>query len=50
MCDTPLLYGNYSPKMFPILPEGVQTVSHGTNGKEKINPNDIFDKFKNIIN
>ena len=50
MCDTPLLYGNYSPKMFPILPEGLQTVSHGTNGKEKINPNDIFDKFKNIVN
>ena len=22
MTDTPLLYGNYSPKMYPILPEG----------------------------
>ena len=50
MCDTPLLYGNYSPKMYPILPEGSQTVSHGTNGKEKINAKDIFNKFKTIIN
>ena len=50
MCDTPLLYGNYSSKMHPIIPEGSETVSHGTNGKEKINPKDIFNKFKNIIN
>ncbi len=49
MCDTPLLYGNYSPQMYPILPEGVQTVSHGTNGKEKINAEKIFEKFKSII-
>ena len=49
MCDTPLLYGNYSPQMYPILPEGAQTVSHGTNGKEKINPEKIFEKFKSII-
>ena len=49
MCDTPLLYGNYSPQMFPILPEGYETVSHGTNGKEKISPKDIFNKFKTII-
>ena len=49
MCDTPLLYGSYSPNMYPILPEGYKTVSHGTNGKEKINPKNIFDKLKNII-
>jgi len=49
MCDTPLLYGNYSPQMFPILPEGYKTVSHGTNGKEKINSKNIFNQFKNII-
>jgi len=49
MCDTPLLYGNYSPQMYPVLPEGTQTVSHGTNGKEKINPEKIFEKFKSII-
>ena len=49
MCDTPLLYGNYSPQMYPILPEGTQTVSHGTNGKEKINAEKIFEKFKSII-
>lgn len=49
MCDTPLLYGNYSPKMHPILPDDVQNVSHGTNGKDKINPETIFKKFKTII-
>tara|TARA_Y100000748_G_scaffold289378_1_gene275149 strand:- start:15 stop:974 length:960 start_codon:yes stop_codon:yes gene_type:complete len=49
MSDTPLLYGSYSPQMHPILPEGSQTVLHGTNGKEKINPKKIFDKLKNII-
>ena len=49
MCDTPLMYGNYSPKMYPIIPDGVQNVSHGTNGKEKINSRKIFEKFKSII-
>ena len=49
MSDTPLLYGNYSPQMFPILPEGSKNVSHGTNGKEKINPEDIFKRLKAII-
>ena len=50
MCDTPLLYGNYSPKMYPIIPDGMETVSHNSRGKEKINPNKIFNKFKSIIN
>jgi heptosyltransferase-2 len=49
MCDTPLLYGNYSPNMHPILPDDVKYVTHGTNGKEKINPEKIFEKFKSII-
>ena len=49
MCDTPLLYGNYSPKMYPIIPDGLSTVTHNTRGKEKINPIKIFDKFKSII-
>ena len=50
MADTPLVYGNYSTKMFPIIPEGEKTVSHNTLGKEKIDPNKIFEKFKEIIN
>jgi len=49
MCDTPLLYGNYTPNMYPIIPDGVNNVFHGTNGKEKINPKRIFEKFKSII-
>ncbi len=50
MCDTPLLYGNYNSNMFPILPDGVDNVTHGTNGKNKINPKKIFDKIISLIN
>jgi len=50
MADTPLLYGNYSPKMFPIIPDGEDTVKHDTLGKNKINSNKIFEKFLNILN
>ena len=49
MTDTPLLYGNYSPKMYPILPEGEKIVTHNTLGKDKINPEKIFDEVKNIL-
>ncbi len=50
MADTPLVYGNYSSKMFPIIPDGEKTVSHNTLGKEKIDPKKIFEKFLEIIN
>tara|TARA_B100000579_G_C22799834_1_gene839131 strand:- start:763 stop:1725 length:963 start_codon:yes stop_codon:yes gene_type:complete len=50
MADTPLIYGNYSSKMFPIIPDGVKIVSHNTLGKEKINPQKIVDKVYEIIN
>ncbi len=50
MADTPLLYGSYSPQMYPIIPDGEETVTHDTLGKEKINPKKIFEKFKEIIN
>ena len=50
MADTPLIYGNYSTKMFPIVPEGEETVTHNTLGKEKIDPQKIFEKFIEIIN
>ena len=36
--------------MFPIIPEGVETVNHGTNGKEKINPEKVFKKAIEILN
>jgi len=49
MADTPLMYGSYSSKMHPIIPDGVETVSHNTLGKDKINPNKILDKLKNIL-
>ena len=50
MADTPLIYGNYSSKMFPIIPDGENSVGHNTQGKEKINPQKIFDKIIEIIN
>jgi heptosyltransferase II len=49
MSDTPLLYGNYSTKMHPIIPDGEDSVTHNTLGKEKINPNKIFEKLNNIL-
>ena len=49
MADTPLLYGSYSPKMFPIIPDGEKTVTHDTLGKDKINPIKIFEEFKKIL-
>ena len=49
MADTPLIYGNYSSKMHPILPNGVNEVTHGTLGKDKINPQKILDKLNSII-
>ena len=50
MSDTPLLYGSYSPRMYPIIPDGLETVGHDTLGKEKINPEKIYYKFKKILN
>ena len=49
MSDTPLIYGSYSSKMHPIMPDGVEKVTHGTEGKEQINPLKIFEKFQILI-
>ena len=49
MADTPLMYGNYSSKMHPILPDNVNEVTHGTLGKDNINPQKILNKLKLII-
>ena len=45
MADTPLIYGNYSSMMFPIIPEGEETVTHNTLGKEKISSEKIFKSY-----
>ena len=50
MADTPLIYGSYSSNMYPIIPDGETTVRHNTFGKDKINPEKIFDKFLSIMN
>jgi len=50
MVDTPLIYGSYSSNMYPIIPDGELNVSHETFGKDKINPDKIFDKLISIIN
>ena len=49
MADTPLLYGSYSSRMFPIIPDGENTVTHGTFGKDRINPNKIFEQLNRIL-
>ena len=49
MSDTPLIYGSYSSKMHPLVPDGVEKVTHGTEGKERINPLKIFEKFQILI-
>jgi heptosyltransferase II len=50
MADTPLLYGSYSPQMYPVIPDGQNTVTHDTLGKERIDPNKILDQFNKILN
>jgi heptosyltransferase-2 len=50
MADTPLIYGSYSTNMYPIIPDGEVTVSHNTRGKDKINPDKIYEKLLSIIN
>ncbi len=50
MADTPLIYGSYNSKMFPIIPDGENTVNHNTSGKDRINPEKIFNKIIEIIN
>ena len=49
MSDTPLLYGSYSSKMYPIIPDGENTVTHDTLGKDRINPAKIFEQFNDIL-
>ena len=50
MADTPLIYGSYSSNMYPIIPDGENTVSHNTLGKDKINPDKIYNQLLSIIN
>ena len=49
MADTPIIYGNYNTKMFPVIPDGEETVTHNTLGKNRINPNKIFNKLISLI-
>ena len=49
MADTPLIYGSYSSNMYPIIPDGEDNVIHTTSGKDKINPNKIFEKLISLI-
>jgi len=50
MADTPLIYGSYSSNMYPIIPDGETSVSHNTIGKDKINPDKIYNQLLSIIN
>ena len=50
MADTPLIYGSYNSKMYPIIPDGLKTVNHKTLGKENINPDKIIRKIFELLN
>ena len=50
MADTPLMYGNYSSKMYPVIPDNENDVKHGTRGKDRINPEKILNKLNLILN
>ena len=50
MADTPLIYGSYSSKMHPIIPDGEIDVTHNTLGKDRINSDKIFEKLIDILN
>ena len=50
MADTPLIYGSYNSKMHPIIPDGETDVTHNTLGKDRINPDKIFEKLLDILN
>ena len=49
MADTPLVYGNYSSIMFPVIPEGEKAVTHNTLGKEKISSTKILNKIFELL-
>src|SRR6056300_83769 len=49
MADTPLIYGSYNSKMHPIIPDGETDVTHNTLGKDRINPDKIFEKLVKIL-
>ena len=50
IADAPLTYGSYNSKMYPIIPDGEKTVTHGTRGKDKINAIKIYEKILEILN
>ena len=50
MADTPLVYGSYSSKMHPIIPDGETDVTHNTMGKDRISPDKIFKKLIKVLN
>ena len=49
MADTPLIYGSYSSIMYPIIPDGETSVGHASLGKDKINPEKIYNQLMSII-
>ena len=50
MADTPLIYGSYSSKMHPVIPDGETEVTHNTLGKDKISSEKILKKLIYILN
>ena len=50
IADTPLLYGNYSSRMFPIIPDKINDKHPNALAKDRIDPNKILEQFNRILN
>ena len=49
MADTPLLYGSYSPRMYPNYSRWRKYSNTQYSWKRKINPDKIFDQLNKIL-
>ena len=48
--DTPVNYSEYSKNIIPIMPEGFENITHGSNAMHLIKPDHVFSKiYKYII-
>jgi len=47
--DTPINYSDYTDRITPITPTNIKNVGHGMMGMNKIYPEDVLEKIKEII-
>ena len=47
--NTPVNYGSYNKNIIPIIPENLDTISHGSNAMNDICVEHVFNKIKKLI-